>query len=149
MADSMTDRKAYNKKYYKHNKMKSRSRQQADRLKLVYPKVCKLDHWLCRAPWIENTGNLIDDRLELVHIIGRSVRHPEYDEEWNLIILRKFIHDMFDGRRKNFMDIDHKRFQVFLLEDIFKVLQSNGLDREIRWQKALDYKIQKLGVTND
>ena len=134
--------------YLKSNSKKpSLSKQQARRLKLVYPKVCKLDHWLCRVPWIKNTGNPIDDRLELAHIIGRDVRHPEYDEEWNLIMLRKFIHDMFDGRRKNFMDTDHKTFQVFLLEDIFKVLQANGLDREIRWQRALDYKIKKLGVT--
>ena len=134
-------------------KKKSKLRQQqADRMKLIAPVVIELDHSTCRANWIENTGNLLDDRLSVCHIIGRDVRHPEYDQEWNLIVLRTSIHDMFDGRRPNYMDLPHKEFQVEFLECLFSKLCLDGLEYEFRWHKSLEYKINHLyvkGLKND
>lgn len=118
---------------------RKRKKVQAQRMILIRPVILQLDKFKCRAltdlPGLfpEDPKDYIGNVLEMAHILPRDVRHPERDEPWNLIMLRRIIHAWFDGRQKNPWGMDHKTFQVIFL---LALKQSNPT--EFRWQPALD-----------
>ena len=93
-------------------------KQQKERLVAIRPTVLELDNYRCRARMVMNSPIFIQNKLEMAHIISRNVRHPEFDEPWNLLMLRKFIHMWFDGKSNNPLGITHIEYKILLLEEI-------------------------------
>lgn len=92
--------------------------QQSNRLKAIHPVVMELDNYKCVAFWLVNNPLFIQNKLEMIHIIGRNVRHPEFDEPWNLMMGRKFFHDWCDGRGNNPLGMSHLEYKIYALEEI-------------------------------
>ena len=97
------------------------SAEQKKRLIAIHPIVMELDDYQCVAFWLLNHNVFLQNKLEMIHIIGRNVRHPEFDEPWNLMMGRKFFHDWCDGRGNNPLGITHIEYKIYALEQIKKV----------------------------
>ena len=120
-------------------KRNTRRSEQTDRMKTIAPVIQSLDcdsngNHKCRAFWLNNTGNLILDRIEICHCMPRSVHHPERDYPWNLISFRKFVHDLFDGRGGVNFGLNLKETRIYILEKIQSVHPE-----DFRWSDYLDY----------
>lgn len=104
-----------------------------NRREKMYFDVHRLDRDRCRAFWIVDSDNPMENVLECCHIIPRDKNRPELDEPWNVILLRKFVHEMFDGKRLNGLGRTARQYKIYVLEEIKKVHPE-----EFRWQLALD-----------
>ena len=113
--------------------------EQKKRLIAIRPTILELDNHRCRARMVMDSPIFIQNKLEMAHIMSRNVRHPEFDESWNLLMLRKFIHMWFDGKSNNPLGITHIEYKILLLEEI-KIVHPD----EFRHERAL--QLLKLKV---
>ena len=117
-----------------------------NRRKTMRMRVIALDKGKCQAFWMPLSSNWMENILEVAHLISKRPYAEHLDEDWNGILLKRYVHEMIDGRRRAPNGLTARDFTVALL---LRLKNERPAHFEKRgWRRALD-EIKKKVKEND